>query len=228
MARWSALSTHARNGSALSHSLVISHWGPGLLSSYEAERRPVALAIADRASARSAEHRHPGYDVRPRPGKKPDTLAAVLGYRYRSGAVHGAGPDGPAVPERFRAEAEPGTRAPHLWVRRDGVRLSTLDLYERALVLLAGPAGRAWHEAGSRVAEALGVPLECHRIGGDAEQGPVLRPEEGPDWARAHGVGEEGAVLVRPDGFMAWRATGAADRPVQVLTEVLDTILSRA
>ncbi|MGR7001882.1 FAD-dependent monooxygenase [Yinghuangia aomiensis] len=32
-----------------------------LLDSYEAERRPVAVATAARASARSVEHSHPGY-----------------------------------------------------------------------------------------------------------------------------------------------------------------------
>ncbi|MEU5025594.1 hypothetical protein [Streptomyces milbemycinicus] len=44
-----------------------------------------------------------------------------------------------AVPDRFTASGEPGSRAPHLWVDRDGVRLSTLDLYERTCVLLTGP-----------------------------------------------------------------------------------------
>ncbi|WP_042417976.1 FAD-dependent oxidoreductase [Streptacidiphilus anmyonensis] len=208
---------------------VLQGWaGPELLRSYEAERRPVALAIAARASARSVEHRHPGYDVSFRAGRQPDTMSAVLGYRYRSGAVHGGDPEGPAVPERFLPGAEPGARAPHLWLRRDGVRLSTLDLYERHPVLLTGPAGRAWHDAGLRAGAALGVPLDCHRIGGDPGHGPVLRPEEGTHWAEAHGVGEDGAVLVRPDGFVAWRATGADDRPVPVLTRVLEAILGRA
>jgi len=44
--------------------------GPGLLETYDAERRPVALATAARASARSAEHSHPGYDVAPAGGRQ--------------------------------------------------------------------------------------------------------------------------------------------------------------
>ncbi|WP_042372860.1 FAD-dependent oxidoreductase [Streptacidiphilus neutrinimicus] len=208
---------------------VLQGWaGPGLLDSYEAERRPVALATAARASARSAEHRHPGYDVSPGTGKQAGMLAVVLGYRYHSDAVHGTDPEESAVPEQFRPVAEPGCRAPHLWLSRDGVRLSTLDLYERGPVLLTGPAGRAWHEAGLKAAATLGVPLECHQIGGDPADSGVLHPDEGTDWAQMHGVGADGAVLVRPDGFVAWRAVTAEDRPARALTEVLEAVLSRS
>lgn len=214
---------------------VLQGWaGPQLLRSYETERRPVALATAGQATARSAEQRHPGYEATPGTARQPDALAAVLGYRYRSGAVYGAGPEQSAspqesaVPERFRAGAEPGTRAPHLWLDRDGVRLSTLDLYERGPVLLTGPAGRAWHDTGLRAAAALGVPLHCHQVGDGVGQDSALSSEEGTHWAQEHGVDEDGAVLVRPDGFVAWRATAAHDRPLQVLTDVLETVLGRA
>ncbi|WP_035803284.1 FAD-dependent oxidoreductase [Kitasatospora mediocidica] len=207
---------------------VLGGWaGPGLLESYDAERRPVALATSARASARSAEHRHPGYDVSPGVGRQAGMLAVVLGYRYPGGAVLGADPDGPAVPENFRPVAEPGGRAPHLWVHRDGVRLSTLDLYERVPVLLSGPEGGAWHRAGLRVAERTGVPMACYRVGdgGDHE----LVPEPGPDWAELHGTTVGGAVLVRPDGFVAWRsAEGFAGAHEDELEGVLAGVFGRS
>ncbi|WP_042418131.1 FAD-dependent oxidoreductase [Streptacidiphilus anmyonensis] len=213
---------------------VLQGWaGPGLLETYDAERRPVALATAARASARSAEHRHPGYDVSPGTGRQAGMLAVVLGYRYRSSAVHGVasdtsdGSDAGAVPEQFRASGEPGSRAPHLWLVADGTRMSTLDLYERGPVLLTGPAGASWHEAGQQVAQALGLPLNCLPVDAGSGQGPALAPDAESGWAQAHGVNDDGAVLVRPDGFVAWRAAGASDRPVQVLTEVLTSVLSR-
>ena len=164
----------------------------------------MAAATSARAAARSAEHSHPGYDVQPR-------LRQAAGH-----ARHG--PRLPLLLQRGRGRpmrrlgrsrrtsgpsAEPGSRAPHMWLQRSGTRLSTLDLYERTPVLLSGPDGGAWHAAGLRAAER-GVPLACYRVGHGAEYD--LAPEDGPDWAQLHGTDSDGAVLVRPDGFVAWRA----------------------
>ncbi|MEY9944981.1 FAD-dependent oxidoreductase [Kitasatospora sp. GAS1066B] len=205
---------------------VLRGWaGPRLLETYDAERRPVALATGARASARSAEHRHPGYDVSPGTGRQAGMLAVVLGYRYASSAVLGTEDRAQAIPEDFRPVAEPGGRAPHMWLTRAGTRMSTLDLYERSLVLLCGPEDRAWQAAGQRAAERLGVPLSCHRVGRDPAD--TLAPEAGADWAGLHGVAADGAVLVRPDGFVAWLAPTAADDPERTLVAVLEQVLSR-
>jgi putative polyketide hydroxylase len=204
---------------------VLGGWaGPGLLKSYDLERRPVATATSARAAARSAEHSHPGYDVRSGYRRQPVTLAMVLGYRYRSSAVVGGNCDGSVVPQDFRPTAEPGSRAPHMWLDRSGTRLSTLDLYERTPALLSGPDGGAWHAAGMRAA-GRGVPLACYRVGHGAEYDLV--PDDGSDWAQLHGTNSDGAVLVRPDGFVAWRAQTSGTNPERALAEVLDTVLSR-
>ncbi|MBR7838817.1 FAD-dependent monooxygenase [Actinospica durhamensis] len=206
---------------------VLEGWaGPALLETYEAERRPVALATAERASARSAEHQHPGYDVSPGTGRRPGMMAMVLGYRYTAGAVCGAPADAEAVPQEFRPSAEPGKRAPHMWLKqRQGERMSTLDLYAKYPVLLVGPDGGAWYSAGRRLAEETGLPLECYRVGRGADD--ELAPDaEDADWARLHGVADDGAVLVRPDGFVAWRSESATADPDGVLAQVLDTVLS--
>ncbi|MCX4744154.1 FAD-dependent monooxygenase [Kitasatospora sp. NBC_01287] len=204
---------------------VLRGWaGPGLLETYDAERRPVARATGARASARSAEHRHPGYEVSPGTGRQAGMLAVVLGYRYASTAVAGADPQGPAIPEDFRPVAVPGGRAPHQWLRGVDGRVSTLDLYERTPVLLTGPEGGAWHAAGQRAAERLGVPLACYRVA----EGPAgdLAPEDGADWSGLHGVAADGAVLVRPDGFVAWQARTAGPEPERTLAEVLRQVFS--
>jgi putative polyketide hydroxylase len=204
---------------------VLDGWaGPGLLETYDHERRPVAAATSVRAAARSAEHSHPGYNAPPVSGRQPVTLAMVIGYRYCSSAVVGAPRDGVVVPPDFRPTAEPGTRAPHMWLDRSGTRLSTLDLYEQTPVLLSGPDGGAWHAAGLRAA-GQGVPLVCCRVGHGAEYD--LTPQDGSDWAQLHGTDSDGAVLVRPDGFVAWRGRTSAANPERTLTEVLDTVLSR-
>lgn len=201
--------------------------GPGLLDTYEAERRPVARATSERASARSGEHSHPGYAAPPTVGggKRGGMLNVALGYRYVDGAVLGIGPDRPVVPEGVRLTGEPGSRAPHLWVRRAGERISTLDLYERSFVLLTDAADVAWRRAAARVGERLGVRLDAFGIG--TGPGGDLEPEAGADWAEAHGTSSEGAVLVRPDGFVAWRAESGVDDADKALHEVMVALLRR-
>lgn len=211
---------------------VLGGWaGPGLLASYDAERRPVAEATSARASARSVEHSHPGYVPGPGSGgpqgRKGGILNEVLGYRYPQGAVLGADRTLPAVSDALRLTGEPGSRAPHMWLNRAGTRVSTLDLYERSLVLLSSEDGAcAWHTAATRVGQHLSVPLDSYRIGAgpDAE----LSPASDTDWAEAHGVTTDGAVLVRPDGFVAWRSEGASADPGAALEQALTAILGRA
>ncbi|MFE4551530.1 MULTISPECIES: FAD-dependent oxidoreductase [unclassified Streptomyces] len=222
---------------------VLGGWaGPGLLDSYDAERRPVAEATSARASSRSVEHSHPGYTPAPgtggprgprRPGgkggpggKDSGLLGVALGYRYPRGAVLGADPAQPIVPDGMRLTGEPGSRAPHLWLDRAGDRISSLDLYERSMVLLSSADGTAgWHAAAGEAATRLSVPLDSYRIGFGT--GADLTPEGGTDWAGAHGVGGDGAVLVRPDGFVAWRSAGPSPDPGATLREVLVTLLDR-
>ncbi|WP_399095243.1 FAD-dependent oxidoreductase [Streptomyces sp. BBFR2] len=201
--------------------------GPGLLESYEAERRPVAQETSARASARSAEHSHPGYEPAPSAAgaRQKGVLTVALGYAYPRGAVVGADPDLPVVPDRMSLTGAPGTRAPHLWLRSGATRHSTLDLYERSFVLLTGSAGGAWRSAAASVAAAWSLPLDRYAIGDGPEDD--FAPEDGADWAEAHGTTPGGAVLVRPDGFVAWRAPGPVDDPESALRDALGRLLHR-
>jgi putative polyketide hydroxylase len=208
---------------------VIGGWaGEALLDTYDAERRPVAEATSARAAARSVEHSHPGFA--PSPGAGGGTgpqrgiLNVALGYRYPQGAVVGTDPATPVVPERLDLSGEPGSRAPHLAVRHRGERISTLDLYETSFVLLSDaddPSG--WHEAAVRLAEETSVPLVSYRVGDGS--GAELTPEGDTDWSAAHGTTPEGAVLVRPDGFVAWRSPGPVPDAGSALRQVLTTLL---
>ncbi|MFE0414576.1 FAD-dependent oxidoreductase [Streptomyces tendae] len=160
-------------------------------------------------------------------GPQRGILNVALGYRYPRGAVVGADPATPVVPEGLDLTGAPGSRAPHLWLRRGEERLSTLDLYEDSLVLLsdaAQPTG--WHEAAAEVAAEMRVPLTSYRVGGTPGADLVPDDEE-TDWARAHGVTRGGAVLVRPDGFVAWRSPGPAPEPASMLRQVVGSVLAR-
>lgn len=211
---------------------VLDGWaGPGLLETYETERRPVALATSARASARSVEHSHPGFVPAPGVGggRRGGILNVVLGYHYPQGAVVGADPEQPVVPEELRLAGQPGSRAPHLWLRRDGERVSTIDLYERSMVLLTdAPDDAGWHTAARRIAEQDGVRLDAYRIGPGADADLTYDTEgaTGPvDWTRLHGTTADGAVLVRPDGFVAWRSSCAVADPEAELRGVLKEVL---
>ncbi|OEJ30929.1 FAD-dependent oxidoreductase [Streptomyces subrutilus] len=204
--------------------------GHRLLQSYEAERLPVARATSERASARSAEHSHPGYEPEPAPGPRGGgrpggVLTVAMGYRYTVGAVLGSDPEQPVVPERMRLSGDPGTRAPHMWLHGTGGRQSTVDLYERSFVLLSSE-GTPWRAAARSVASRMGLGLDAYAIGTSPEAD--LAPEEGADWAEVHGTTKTGAVLVRPDGFVAWRTPEAVVDPEAVLHEVLSLLLYRS
>ncbi|MFE2288158.1 FAD-dependent oxidoreductase [Streptomyces sp. NPDC059443] len=202
--------------------------GIGLLDTYEAERLPVALATAERASARSAEHSHPGYAPPPTMGGGPGSgvMTTAMAYAYPRGALAGADPDRPVIPEGMRMTGDVGTRAPHMWLTRaDGERVSTLDLYERSFVLLSG-AGTPWREAAERVAERLSARLDAYGIG--SARGADLVQEAGADWTAVHALSEAGAVLVRPDGFVAWRSQGAVADPEAALSAALSQVLRRS
>ncbi|MFF7199635.1 FAD-dependent oxidoreductase [Streptomyces sp. NPDC008141] len=205
---------------------VLKGWaGPGLLDTYGMERLPVARVTSERASARSAEHSHPGYAPSPTSGggRQGGVLMVAMGYGYRSGAVVGVDPSLAVVPERMQLSGDPGTRAPHIWVTGQNGRVSTVDLYEQSLVLLCAE-NSPWREGARKAAAGLSVPLEAYAIG----SGPAadLAPEDGEDWAERHGTTPEGAVLVRPDGFVAWRSPGAAADPEATLRKVLTEVLS--
>jgi hypothetical protein len=147
-------------------------------------------------------------------------LAADLGVVYSSGAlVAGAEQERPAVIEPT-APACVGSRAPHVWVDVHGDRQSTLDLFGANFVLVTGAVGKAWHDAAHDVRGALELTLDVASIGG-AE----IRTAS-DDWSSVYGIDADGAVLVRPDGHIAWRSAGAAADATATLEQVMARVLA--
>ncbi len=157
-----------------------------------------------------------------------DAHGVEMNQRYRSGAVDA----GARAEPEFTRDAElhyqpttwPGARLPHAWVfeRRSGARLSTLDLCGRGrFTLLTGTSGAAWAEAVEALAGEMGLPLVAQVIGPrqDIE-------DHGGDWARASEVADSGAVLVRPDHHVCWRAETLADDPIATLKHALVKVLA--
>jgi hypothetical protein len=188
--------------------------GPELVETYDAERQPTGRLTIEQAYTRYVLRTAPylGTDqIQP----IADDLSLEIGHRYRSAAVM-QDPDGeddglPYVDPR-ESRALPGTRAPHLWIEHDGERVSTLDLFRQHLVLLAGPGGAAWGDGASAAGAELGVEIDVHKLGEDG-------------FPEAYGVTPSGAVLVRPDGYVAWRATDDANASAEEMTRIVASVL---
>jgi 2-polyprenyl-6-methoxyphenol hydroxylase-like FAD-dependent oxidoreductase len=203
---------------------VLRGWGgPGLLASYESERRPVALRNVA-ASTENLERMLSTRDRKPPPqvfadGPQADAIRAEygawfteimrhewfmngfhLGYRYDDSPI--VWPDGtPAPPlegRTYRQTARPGARAPHVALADGG---STLDLFGRGFTLLRIGPNAPGGEGLMRAAAAAGVPIRAVAL---------ERPEVRDAYQRA-------LVLVRPDGHVAWRDDAEPREPGAVI-----------
>ena len=150
-----------------------------------------------------------------------DALGQDLGFAYETGALLPDGTALPAVADRaaeYVPNARPGSRAPHVELARGTERLSTLDLFGAEFVLLAPADGGDW----SMVAGDTDLPVRVvvHRIGagGDLEDPNRV-------WRARYGVAGDGAVLVRPDGHVAWRTQERPRDPLAALAVVLRAVL---
>lgn len=200
--------------------------GWGLVETYDAERRAVAQRITSQslqnsmhvlkifaaaAAGDAARLRTDQALVAAR--RYGNHLGVELGAAYDSPAVVGDGSAPPAVEDShsdYRPSATPGCRAPHVWLGHPEARLSTLDLFGPSFTLLAASPADGWRAAAAEVSAALGLPITSYDIGAPGLQ------DRGA-FAAAYGLDPDGAVLVRPDGHVAWRsihgpATSAARR----------------
>jgi hypothetical protein len=143
-------------------------------------------------------------------------LSHDFGVVYTSSGIQpstGTDAEEPVTDHGAVAVAALGARAPHAWVTHAGERLSTIDLFEGRLTVLTGRGDHALAEAVSTMpnnpVQVLVVGRDVIDVTGDLERRYRL--------AGGH------AVLVRPDGHVAWRL--AAD-DIRGLDEALATILS--
>jgi putative polyketide hydroxylase len=195
---------------------------PSLLDSYEGERRPHALDVVSATllnmqsfdrSKRQTEARLPRKEFLNERG-------LIFGARYQSLAIV---PDGSKPPEvndpvtEYVPSAHPGCRAPHVWLGSKDRRLSTIDLFGRGFVLLAAPGGSCWRSA----ARQPGLPrIDVWVLGED-----IVDADE--TWMAAYDVRAGGAVLVRPDGYVAWRIAFKPGDPERTLADVFGQIFAR-
>lgn len=147
-----------------------------------------------------------------------------LNQRYESAAIVPDGTPDPGFardPElHHQPSTRPGAKLPHAWLTSGTRTLSTLDTVGRGrFTLLTGIGGDAWVRA------AKAQPLDIATV----VVGPGQEYEDPyGDWAGLSEVSDAGVLLVRPDGFVAFRHAEAAENAEQLLTDALRQILGHA
>ncbi len=192
--------------------------GAELLETYEVERKPVGKFTVEQAYTRYVTRTAPylgAKDFEP----PANDFNIELGYLYRSPGIMSEDQDDKVHDDPRQTFGRPGSRAPHVWLERDGGRVSTIDLAGQTFALIAGPEGETWCNAARAAANQLGIKLETHCVNGGG-----LRDPDGA-FLQAYGLSAGGAALIRPDGFVAWRATSPPSNPETTMTSVLRSIL---
>ena len=153
-------------------------------------------------------------------------LGIDLGFAYREGAViseQTLQPEATNPVVDYLPTTWPGARLPHLWVRSGRERLSLLDLPKgESFLLLTHPAGhQRWRDAVTLLQKDISFHLACLSIGPEGSSDLI---DVGWAWPRFSEIDDTGAVLVRPDGHVAWRCSKAPVDPLGSLIEVMKRI----
>jgi 2-polyprenyl-6-methoxyphenol hydroxylase-like FAD-dependent oxidoreductase len=203
---------------------VLRGWGgPGLLASYETERRPIHQTVIEEALANNALLSHHliragmeaagpaadalraeiGAEIAMKKVREFKTLGVVLGIAVRdSPLIVNDGTEPPAWHfSDYRPSASPGCLAPHIWLAH------TDSLYDRFgtgfTLLITGPGAEDDIAQLEAAAGACGMPLD------------ILAPGDG----RLRSLYGARLALIRPDQHVAWRGD-ALDRPAAALLDI--------
>jgi 2-polyprenyl-6-methoxyphenol hydroxylase-like FAD-dependent oxidoreductase len=126
-------------------------------------------------------------------------LGQELGFIYDESSVIVS--DGVPLPATkiasYIPSASPGARAPYFVVRKNGKDASSVHLLDGYFTLLTISGGHAWRDAATRIPSQFQLRNVC--IGNNWDADPAA-------FANLYGISPEGAVLVRPDGHVAFRS----------------------
>jgi 2,4-dichlorophenol 6-monooxygenase len=148
-----------------------------------------------------------------------DRIGLDIGYVYESGALV---PDDQrpaglrAAVTEYMPSTQPGARFPHVWLDSQGNRSSHDVMEKNGYTLIVGDDGSAWKDAIQSL-EPLRTGLKIERMTA------LCEGEEACDALRSVcGLGADGALLVRPDGHVAWRERSLTESPAQTLRHVFE------
>ncbi|KAH7357519.1 FAD binding domain-containing protein [Pyrenochaeta sp. MPI-SDFR-AT-0127] len=190
---------------------------PALLQTYTKERQPVNAFAVDQATKRFYNR----VDQMQPPAHEEPNLTVEIGYRYIEGAILGGG-EGAQKP--FENPSSPsgsaGTRLPHVWLNSNASNqsVSTLDLAKQNLVLITTEPQSLWIKAAKDIESP---PLDLYEL---HEFSKPWQDSLGTLRSKC-GLQHDEALLVRPDGFIAWRARAVANNHGEELRAALHALL---
>lgn len=148
-----------------------------------------------------------------------------LGFRYEQGWRVSDGkpfPQPDPLGQVYTPTTRPGHRLPHAWLKEQGSEsiVSTHDLVSRhgGFLVLTDVEGQDWGSAAERASRTYDIPIRTVHVGHDFQ-------DLDGQWQAVKEVQEGGAILVRPDNFVAWRSQGPSARDGRELEEVLAFLL---
>lgn len=155
-----------------------------------------------------------------------NALGIELGQRYTSAAIVNETP--PFLePKRnpvlfYEPTTRPGAYLPHAWIEHERRQLSTLDIVGKGrFSLIVGVGGGPWAEAAEKLSVELGIDLPVLFVGLRCPYDDVIG-----NWEAIREVGDQGAILVRPDRHVSWRSMDMASAPEDALRAALCRSLS--
>lgn len=209
----------------------------GLLKSYNDERQPAAMQMIEQGYQRYVTRSDPDLGMDGVKKQIPDVHVEF--NRYRSDAVipdEAYIDDGAADIDPRASFALPGTRAPHVELFINGKLGSTLDLYGERFVLITSHYGEKWKDIAAKTEEALNIRIDCRLIDPPGSNTsyvdlPIHRDKISSPFtlpfSEAYGITPDGAVLVRPDGYVAWREKSCTNSSENNLIDAMSRILFR-
>jgi len=216
--------------------------GRQLLETYTSERRPYAEWVAEQTfhNARQVEKialitrglapaTITPAEVMRETRRYGNQLGIELGSIYESRAIV---PDDTRPPEvddaytDYVPTARPGHRAPHVWLKQEADTLSTLNLFGPEFTVLVGADDGSWSQTVLSMRAEHGLDIGYYKIGKGGQYADANPTANGSDFLQKYSLESSGAVLVRPDGYVAWRCKKYNDDAPLQLRDALTRILA--
>ncbi|MDG2089697.1 MAG: FAD-dependent monooxygenase [Gammaproteobacteria bacterium] len=209
--------------------------GEGLLKSYNDERQPASKQMIEQGYQRYVTRSDPDLGMNNVKEQIPDVHVEF--NRYRSNAVI---PDKdyiddgrPDIDPRL-SFALPGTRAPHVEILINGKVGSTIDLYGESFVLITSYHGNEWDEVTKQIEKEMNIQISVRLIASPSSKSmyadlPIRKKDNSSPstfpFSEAYDISPAGAVLVRPDGYVGWRAKSYNKQSKSNMKKALTQIL---